>query len=68
MFLENRIALQQSLKISWLEEDNIISVIKKQHTVLAAPIKYPVPASQHRIKVSIIFTEHLNLCPWRSNT
>ena len=43
-------------------------MIKRQHTVPSVPIKYPVVASQHRIKVSIIFTEHLNLCPWRINT
>ena len=44
----------QSLK---LEEDKyicMIFMIKKQHIVLAVEIKYPVPASPYRIKVSII--------------
>ena len=62
------VKLWQSLKKTCLEKDNIIFVIKNQHTVLAVAIKYPVPASQHRIKVSIIFTEDLNLCPWKTNT
>ena len=62
--LKNKHYNQKTSQKSWLEEDNIIiSVIKKQRTVLAVPNKYPVPESQHRIKVSIIFTEHLNLCP-----
>ena len=53
--------LWQSQKKSWLEKDNKTSVLKKQHTVPSVSIKYPVPASKDRIKVSIIFTEHLNL-------
>ena len=40
-FLE--VKLWQSLKKSWLEGDNMIFMIRKQHTVLAVPIKYPVP-------------------------
>ena len=62
-FLE--IKLRQSLQKSWLEEDNMICVIKKQHTMLAVQIKYPVRAPQYR--KSIIFMEYLTLCPWKTN-
>ena len=50
------------VSLSWMEI-NMIFMIKEQQTVLAIQMKYPGPASQYRVKVSIIFTEYVNLCP-----